>query len=134
MDSYWRNGALVDHKANADIAVRAAKEWGQDVDKVLVWQRYPGKYSAKTPMVSGRDFFVNDLLKEYKGKTVDPVPLPSEAPLFLMYSSGTTGKPKGAQHSIAGYLAYVTATSKCILDIQPEHTYRRTRDTGRTPG
>src|SRR3989441_11425935 len=35
MDSYWRNGTLVDHKANADIAVRAAKELGQDVDKVL---------------------------------------------------------------------------------------------------
>src|SRR5213595_2584839 len=54
MDSYWRNGTLVDHKANADIAVRAAKELGQDVDKVLVWQRYPGKYSAKTPMVPSR--------------------------------------------------------------------------------
>src|SRR5256886_2607500 len=130
MDSYWRNGTLVDHKANADIAVRAAKELGQDVDKVLVWQRYPGKYSAKTPMVSGRDFFVNDLLKEYKGKTVDPVPLPSEAPLFLMYSSGTTGKPKGAQHSIAGYLAYVTATSKWILDIHPEDIYWCMADIG----
>src|SRR5437870_7515538 len=130
MDSYWRNGTLVDHKANADIAVRAAKELGQDVDKVLVWQRYPGKYSAKTPMVSGRDFFVNDLLNEYKGKTVDPVPLPSEAPLFLMYSSGTTGKPKGAQHSIAGYLAYVTATSKWILDIHPEDIYWCMADIG----
>jgi len=82
MDSYWRNGTLVDHKANADIAVRAAKELGQDVDKVLVWQRYPGKYSAKTPMISGRDFFVNDLLRDHKGKKVDPVPLPSEAPCF----------------------------------------------------
>ncbi len=55
MDSYWRNGALVDHKANADIAVRTATELGQDVEKVLVWQRYPGKHSAKTPMVAGRD-------------------------------------------------------------------------------
>src|SRR5438309_8860942 len=120
MDAYWRNGALIDHKVNADIAVRTAQELGQDVDKVLVWQRYPGKYSAKTPLVSGRDFFVNDLLKDYKSKQVDPVPLPSDAPLFLMYSSGTTGKPKGAQHGIAGYLSYVTATSKWILDIHPE--------------
>src|SRR2546426_7875055 len=117
IDSYWRNGTLVDHKANADIAVRAAKELGQDVDKVLVWQRYPGKYSAKTPMVSGRDFFMNDLLKDHTGHTVEPVALPSEGALFLMYSSGTTGKPKGAQHGIAGYLAYVTGTSKRILDI-----------------
>jgi len=80
MDSYWRNGTLVDHKANADIAVRTAKELGQAVDRVLVWQRYPGKYSAKTPMVPGRDAFVNDLLKECKGKKVEPVALPSEGP------------------------------------------------------
>src|SRR5213082_3705235 len=39
MDSYLRNGLVVDHKANADIAVKAAKDWGQTVDKVLVWQR-----------------------------------------------------------------------------------------------
>src|SRR5438128_2281898 len=130
MDSYWRNGALVDHKANADIAVRAAKELGQDVDKVLVWQRYPGKYSAKTPMVPGRDVFVDDLLKDYQGKKVEPVALPSEAPLFLMYSSGTTGKPKGAQHGIAGYLSYVTATSKWILDIHPEDIYWCMADIG----
>src|SRR2546429_563841 len=130
MDSYWRNGTLVDHKANADIAVKTAKDLGQDVDKVLVWQRYPGKYSAKTPMVAGRDFFVNDLLKDYKGKKIDPVALPGEAPLFLMYSSGTTGKPKGAQHGIAGYLSYVTATSKWILDIHPEDVYWCMADIG----
>src|SRR6059036_1519254 len=130
MDSYWRNGTLVDHKANADIAVRTAKDLGQDVDKVLVWQRYPGKYSAKTPMIPGRDFFMNDLLKEYKGQKVEPVPLPSEGQLFLMYSSGTTGKPKGAQHSIAGYLAYVTGTSRWILDIHPEDVYWCMADIG----
>src|SRR5438876_665138 len=130
VDGYWRNGTLVDHKVNADIAVRTAKELGQDVEKVLVWQRYPGKYSAKTPMVPGRDFFVNDLLKEYKGRKIEPVALPSEAPLFLMYSSGTTGKPKGAQHGIAGYLAYVTATSKWVLDIHPEDVYWCMADIG----
>ena len=130
MDAYSRNGALIDHKVNADIAVKTAHELGQDVDRVLVWQRYPGKYSAKTPMVSGRDVFVNDLLKDYRGKKVDPVRLPSEAPLFLMYSSGTTGKPKGAQHGIAGYLAYVTATSKWILDIHPDDVYWCMADIG----
>src|SRR4029077_4439644 len=144
MDAYWRNGALIDPKVNADIAVKganarggnadiavkAAHELGQDVDKVLVWQRYPGKASAKTPMVPGRDFFVNDLIKDYKGKKVDPVALPGEAPLFLMYSSGTTGKPKGAQHGVAGYLAYVTATSKWILDIHPEDVYWCMADIG----
>src|SRR5256885_329551 len=81
-------------------------------------------------MVAGRDFFVNDLLKEHKGKKVEPVALPSEGPLFLMYSSGTTGKPKGAQHGIAAYLSYVTATSKWILDIHPEDVYWCMADIG----
>src|SRR5256885_15334046 len=83
MDAYWRSGTLIDHKVNADIAVRAAKELGQDVDKVLVWQRYPGKYSAKTTMVAGRVVFVNDLLQDYKGKKVDPEAHQGEAPLIL---------------------------------------------------
>ncbi|PYP55187.1 MAG: acetate--CoA ligase [Gemmatimonadetes bacterium] len=130
MDSYWRNGTLVDHKANADIAVRTATELGQDVEKVLVWQRYPGKYSAKTPMVAGRDVFMNELLRQYRGQKVDAVALPSDGALFLMYSSGTTGKPKGAQHSIAGYLAYVTATSKWVLDVHPEDIYWCMADIG----
>jgi acetyl-CoA synthetase len=72
MDSYYRSGTLLDHKQNADVAVEHAAKDGQKVDKVLVWQRYPGKYSAATPMVDGRDFFVNDLLKNYYGARVEP--------------------------------------------------------------
>jgi acetyl-CoA synthetase len=130
MDSYYRSGALLNHKEKADIAVEEAKKEGQVVDRVLVWQRYPGKYSSKTPMVKGRDFFVNDLLKEYYGKRIDPVPMPAEAPLFLMYTSGTTGKPKGCQHSTGGYLAYVTGTSKYVQDIHPEDVYWCLADIG----
>jgi acetyl-CoA synthetase len=130
MDAYWRNGALIDHKANADIAVHAATELGREVDKVLVWQRYPGRYSGQTPMVPGRDFFVNDLLTDYTHLRVEPLSLPSEGPLFLMYSSGTTGKPKGAQHGTGGYLSYVTGTSRWILDIHPEDTYWCMADIG----
>ena len=123
IDSYYRNGQLLDHKVKADEAVAQAEKGGVKVDKVLVWQRYPGKYSAKTPMVEGRDFFVDDLLKEYGGKRVDPVSLPAEAPLFLMYTSGTTATPKGCQHSTGGYLSYVTGTSKFYQDIHPEDVY-----------
>ena len=57
MDAYWRSGALIDHKANADIAVQTAKEMGQEVDKVLIWQRYPGKYSGKTADGRGARLF-----------------------------------------------------------------------------
>ena len=123
IDGYYRNGRLLDHKKNADIAVDEAKKGGQTVDKVLVWQRYPGKYSSPTPMVDGRDYFVNDLLKDYTGKRIAPVSMPAEAPLFLMYTSGTTAAPKGCQHSTGGYLAYVAGTSKYIQDIHPEDTY-----------
>ncbi len=130
MDAYWRAGKLGDHKANADIAVQTAEEMGQHVDKVLVWQRYPGKYSSPTPMVEGRDFFVNEVLKNYKDKKVDPVPMDAEAPLFLMYTSGTTGKPKGIQHRTGGYLAYTAGTSKYIQDIHPADTYWCMADIG----
>src|SRR6266571_3987157 len=130
MDAYWRAGKVGDHKANADIAVQTAKEMGQHVDKVLIWQRYPGKASSPTPMVKGRDFFVNEVLKNYQGKRVDPLPMDAEAPLFLMYTSGSTGKPKGCQHRTGGYLAYVAGTSKYIQDIHPTDTYWCMADIG----
>jgi len=123
MDGYYRNGELIDHKAKADEAVATAREQGMEVEKVLVWRRHPGQYSSKTPMVEGRDFFVDELLKDYIGKMVEPVSMPAEAPLFLMYTSGTTGRPKGCVHSTGGYLAYVAGTSKYYQDIHPEDTY-----------
>jgi acetyl-CoA synthetase len=123
MDGYYRNGELIDHKAKADEAVKAAREEGVEVEKVLVWRRYPGQYSSKTPMVEGRDFFVDELLADYHRQIVEPVSMPAEAPLFLMYTSGTTGRPKGCQHSTGGYLSYVAGTSKYFQDIHPDDTY-----------
>ena len=123
MDGYYRNGDLLDHKVKADEAVAQAEAGGQKVDKVLVWRRYPGKYSSETPMVEGRDFFVDELLGQYRGARVEPESMPSEAPLFLMYTSGTTARPKGCQHSTGGYLSYAAGTSKYYQDIHPEDVY-----------
>ena len=123
IDAYYRNGELIDHKVKADQAVEYAANNGVKVDNVLVWRRYPDRYSSPTPMVEGRDHFVDDLLKDYRGARVDPVSMPAEAPLFLMYTSGTTARPKGCQHSTGGYLAYVAGTSKYYQDIHPEDTY-----------
>ncbi|HBX22009.1 MAG TPA: acetate--CoA ligase [Desulfotomaculum sp.] len=130
IDGYYRNGKLLDHKSIGDVAVEVALKEGQEVDKVLVWQRYPGKYASASPMVEGRDYFVNDLLKQYARVKVDPVPMPAEGILFLMYTSGSTGRPKGVQHSIGGYLAYVAWMSKVIQDIHPEDVYWCMADIG----
>ncbi len=130
MDGYYRGGKLIDHKEKADIACEQAQREGQEVEHVLIWQRYPGKYSAETPLVEGRDVIVNEKIKEFSHQKVEPVKLNAEDTLFLMYTSGTTGKPKGAQHSIGGFLAYVTGTSKYVQDIHPEDVYWCMADIG----
>jgi acetyl-CoA synthetase len=129
-DGYFRNGKWVDHKGNADIAVQAAEKEGQHIDKVLVWRRYSGKYNSESPMIMKRDYFIDEILKDYRGHIVEPVSLDAEAPLFLMYTSGTTGKPKGCQHRTGGYLAYVTGTSKYYQDIHPNDVYWCMADIG----
>jgi acetyl-CoA synthetase len=123
MDAYYRNGDLIDHKEKADQAIAEARKEGTKVEKVLVWRRIPGEYHSESPMVDGRDYFVNDLLENYSGQEVEPESLDANDTLFLMYTSGTTGRPKGAQHSIGGYLSYVTGTSKYYQDIHPDDTY-----------
>jgi acetyl-CoA synthetase len=130
MDAYYRSGGLVDHKVKADEAVETARKEGTEVEKVLVWRRFPGQYSSKTPMVQGRDFFVDEILGGYTGAVVAPVSMDATDPLFLMYTSGTTGRPKGCQHSTGGYLAYVAGTSKFYQDIHPEDTYWCMADIG----
>ena len=130
MDGYYRSGAMIDHKVKADEALAEASRQGQEVDKVLVWRRQPGQYVSDTPMTEGRDFFVNDVLEDFRGQVVAPVSLPAEAPLFLMYTSGTTGRPKGAQHSTGGYLSYVAGTSRYYQDIHPDDMYWCMADIG----
>ena len=130
MDGYYRAGSITNHKVKADEAVAEAARQGQQVDKVLVWRRLPGEYTSPTPMVDGRDFFVDERLPTHSGATVPPVPMPAEAPLFLMYTSGTTGRPKGAQHSTGGYMSYVSGTSRNYLDIHPDDVYWCMADIG----
>ena len=128
IDSYYRAGKIIDHKARADECVNQCQE--TKIEKVLIWERYPGKYNSPTPLVEGRDYLINDLLKKHRGARVAPLSKPAEDILFLMYTSGTTGRPKGCQHSIGGYLSYVAGTSKYLFDIHPEDTYWCLADIG----
>ncbi len=130
MDAYYRSGKLLDHKEKADEAVEAAKNAGQNVNTVLIWSRYPGSYSADTPLVEGRDYLIDNLIQDYRRKEVEPVSRPAEEPLFLMYTSGSTGRPKGCVHSTGGYLAYVAWMSKYVQDIHPEDVYWCMADIG----
>jgi acetyl-CoA synthetase len=129
-DGYYRNGKIVDHKPSADIAVETAKQEGEAIEKVLIWRRRHGQYLSTKPLVPGRDYFMDEVLKGFRHAKVDPVPMDAEAPLFLMYTSGTTGKPKGCQHRTGGYLAYVTGTSKYYQDIHPDDVYWCMADIG----
>jgi acetyl-CoA synthetase len=130
IDGYYRGGKWIDHKKNADEAYDISMKEGHEIEKVLVWERHPGKYGSKAPLKENRDYSMNEVLKNYRRVKVDPVSMPAEAPLFLMYTSGTTGKPKGCQHSTGGYLAYAAGTSKYIQDIHPEDVYWCMADIG----
>jgi acetyl-CoA synthetase len=130
MDGFYRNGQRIDHLAQVEPAVVAAAEGGQAIDRVLVWSREPGTSFGPTAPVRGRDERVVELLPSFAGRKVPPVPMDANAPLFLMYTSGTTGRPKGCQHSTGGYLAYVAGTSRAILDLRPDDVYWCMADIG----
>ena len=73
MDGYYRAGSLADHKVKADEAIAEAARQGQEVDKVLVWRRHEGEYASQTPMIDGRDFFVDEVIGKYAGQEIAPV-------------------------------------------------------------
>jgi acetyl-CoA synthetase len=130
MDAYRRGGKLLDHKEKADAAARVAADEGKPIERMLVFRRYPDEYCSETPMRDNRDVFADELAEGHAGSEVKPEAMRADDTLFLMYTSGTTGKPKGTQHSVGGYLAWVAATSKYVLDIKPEDTYWCMADIG----
>jgi len=70
------------------------------------------------------------LVDEHEDAEVEPVSRDAEDMLFLMYTSGTTGEPKGVKHTTGGYLSWVTWTSQAVLDVKPEDTYWCSADIG----
>ncbi|WP_265111256.1 acetate--CoA ligase [Halosolutus halophilus] len=122
-DGYYRRGDAFNQKSKVDNACIALDH---DVQTIVV-----DRLGDDLPHVLGdgeRDY--HDLREEFSGETVDPVARDAEDMLFLMYTSGTTGEPKGVVHSTGGYLAHVAWTSHAVLDVKPEDTYWCAADIG----
>jgi acetyl-CoA synthetase len=111
-DEAWRRGGTVPLKHIADEAMAVAPS----VERCLVVRRT----GRDVPMTSGRDTWYQDLDVSDDPATCPCEPMDSEALLFLMYTSGTTAKPKGIMHTTGGYLVGVAASHSYIFDLKPE--------------
>ncbi|WP_255191694.1 acetate--CoA ligase [Natronobeatus ordinarius] len=122
-DGYYRRGDALNHKEKSDKGLRQVDH---DVTTVVVdrlgdeLKHFLGKHA--------HDY--DELVAEHEGASVEPVSRDAEDMLFLMYTSGTTGQPKGVKHTTAGYLAYTAWTGQAVLDIKPEDTYWCSADIG----
>lgn len=123
-DGGWRRGSIVPLKRNADRAL----EHCPSVRQVIVIHRGV-EDATHVPMHAGRDLWWHRLMEE-SSPSCTPAPMDSEDPLFILYTSGTTGKPKGQLHTTGGYLTGVTATTAWVFDLCDDDVYWCTADIG----
>jgi acetyl-CoA synthetase len=119
-DGYWRRGKLVDLKPQADQALAGTK-----VEKVIVVRRT----GHQIPMDPRRDIWYHELVRGEKD-FCPAEPLDSEDLAFILYTSGTTGKPKGVMHTTGGYAVQVYATCKWDFNLHEDDIHWCTADVG----
>ena len=126
-DGAWRRGSLVPLKASVDEALRGTPT----IQNVVVVRRIGD--AAKASIQAGRDVWWHDVT----GAASDQCPaepMDAEDMLFVLYTSGTTGKPKGIVHTSGGYLVGVSATHRYVFDIKEEDVFWCTADIGWVTG
>lgn len=124
-DGAWRRGSVVALKANVDVAVAQSPS----IEHVVVVRRTGNEIT----MTDGRDAWYHDVV-EGKPTEFEPAVMNAEDMLYILYTSGTTGKPKGIVHTQAGYLTGVTTTHSLVFDIKPDDVYWCAADIGWVTG